>query len=99
MAEQIQGVDIPKELAKRYTDAIQSYEKEVESVKAIREGATGLFERFNDEHTKFANTAWGAYNAIVETEDYRKGWNISESALFGPRAQRKAKAFNLALTM
>ena len=57
------------------------------------------FNIFNDEFPKLANTSWGVYNAIVETEDYRRGHDSSATALFGSRAESKARAFNKALEL
>lgn len=45
-------------------------------------------------------TAWGIYNSVVELEDYRRGRGdraIAEDALFGGRAQAKARAFEACL--
>ena len=55
---------------------------------------------FNDEQPRLANTPWALWQAIVEVEDYRKGWaNNASSVLFGERAGIKAKAFDACLAL
>jgi hypothetical protein len=67
---------------------------------AFREGAIQLIEKFNDENKHFANTAWAAYNGVVECEDYREGGDsVFISQLWGTRAQTKRRAFNAALQL
>jgi len=51
-------------------------------------------------------TLWGVYNAVVETEDYRKGWmaggadaeaaRVAEATMFGIRAEAKVRAYEAA---
>ena len=53
----------------------------------------------NQEFSDLANTPWAVYNAIVETEDYRRGSDNSPSALYGRRADVKARAFDSALAL
>ena len=52
---------------------------------------------FNQEHPKVAQTPWAIWQAVVETEDYRRGKESTNgrqsSALFGTRATTKEKAF------
>lgn len=67
-----------------------------------RDGAKSLFEGMGTGmDTKAAKgTLWGAYNAVVETEDYRRGHSqnqIAESAMFGDRAASKKRAFEYAM--
>lgn len=60
----------------------------------LRAAATELYEKHNDEFPKTAKTVWGMYNAVVETADFRKGAeSIPVSALWGPRAAEKKRAF------
>ena len=88
---------IPASMAAKYTVMLTNYEKGKERVDLLRAGAHTLYEKFNDEHSHLAKTAWAIYNAIVETEDYRRGGNAQESALFGARARTKVRAFRAAL--
>jgi phage/plasmid-like protein (TIGR03299 family) len=81
---------------------IRWWEENVNLMERRREGAKILFEGFGTGmDTKAAKgTLWGAYNAVVECEDYRKGRNedqMGASALFGERAQSKKRAFEYAV--
>lgn len=67
-----------------------------------REGAQELFEGMGTGMDTVAakGTLWGAYNAVVECEDYRRGKDeakISTSILFGERADSKKRALKAAL--
>jgi len=73
------------------------YDKRVERVAKIRAGALERFNVFNDEFPRLANTPWAMWQAVVETEDYRRGHSDSATALFGQRANTKARAFKTAL--
>ena len=77
----------------------EEYEKRVEAKNRIRAGALERFHVFNDEQPRLANTPWALWQAIVETEDYRKGWVKTASTLFGERANIKARAFKSALEL
>ena len=82
----------------------EEYEKRQARVTRIKDNAYERIEAFNEGFSHFANTPWAIYNAIVETEDYRRGWDgekgkaASGTAVFGQRAEAKARAFNKALT-
>tara|TARA_R110002020_G_scaffold211769_1_gene418016 strand:+ start:266 stop:1318 length:1053 start_codon:yes stop_codon:yes gene_type:complete len=80
----------------------EEYERRKNRVQVLRDGATECFEKFNDEFPDLANTPWAIYQAIVETEDYRKGkedGSSDKSILYGSRAGIKAKAFNASLAL
>ena len=79
-------------------DQTEEYDKRQARIDRIRENATERIEVFNQEFSNLANTPWAIYNAVVETEDYRRGWDGSGTALFGQRAEAKARAFNKALS-
>ena len=76
-------------------DMQMKFEKKKENQDKIRSAALTRFHVFNDEQPQLANTPWALWQAIVETEDYRKGWEVrnTSSALFGVRAATKARAF------
>jgi hypothetical protein len=81
---------------------IKWWDDNVNLMERRREGAKMLFEGMGTGmDTKAAQgTLWGAYNAVVECEDYRKGRNddqIGASALFGERAAGKKRAFTYAV--
>ena len=63
----------------------------------IKDSAFERLDIFNQEFSHMANTPWAVYNAIVETEDFRRGHDKSGTQMFGSRADAKARAFNSAL--
>lgn len=78
------------------------WEENVNLMQRRRDGAKMLFEGMGTGmDTKAAKgTLWGAYNAVVETEDYRKttrGDSVAQSAMFGERAAAKKRAFTYAV--
>jgi len=74
------------------------YEKRKERTQLLRDSAWERFEVFNDEFPRLAMTPWAGWQAVCETEDYRKGHKDAlSSPLFGDRAEAKARAFNEAL--
>jgi hypothetical protein len=77
---------------------LDEFEKRQARVERIRDNAYERIDVFNQEYASLANTPWAIYNAIVETEDYRRGWDGSGTALFGQRAEAKARAFDKALS-
>lgn len=82
---------------------IRWWEDNVNLMDRRREGAKVLFEGMGTGMDSKAakGTLWGAYNAVVECEDYRKGRNddqIGASAMFGERAASKKRAFEFAVS-
>lgn len=78
------------------------WEENVSLMERRREGAKILFEGMGTGmDTKAAKgTLWGAYNAVVECEDYRKttrGDSVAQSVMFGERAAAKKRAFSYAV--
>lgn len=106
-AQMLMEFDDPEKELSQYTDLLNElttaqadFEYWINRNQIFRNSATELFKKFNDEHTAFAHTAWSAYNAVVETEDYRNGMkHVQESALFGARAAAKKRAFYKALEL
>lgn len=78
------------------------WEENVSLMQRRRNGAKALFEGMGTGmDTKAAKgTLWGAYNAVVECEDYRKttrGDSVAQSVMFGERAAAKKRAFSYAV--
>lgn len=75
----------------------EEFSKLADSMRQHQEAATELFLKWNDEQPKLANTQWGAYNAVVELEDWKKGRGTGQfsSALFGERANTKMQAYSV----
>lgn len=88
-------------LGQIYTEASEaatSWEYYCNRASGFRSAAKGLFDKINTEHPNIANTPWAIYNAIVECADYRNGSEtVSESSVFGPRAQEKRRAYAAAV--
>jgi hypothetical protein len=75
----------------------EDWEKRRDRTDKIRAAAMERFDVFNDEFPKLAMTPWAGWQAICETEDYRKGHaNGFASQIFGQRAMAKARAFESA---
>lgn len=86
------------------TDALKklaAWERENGSQLKHREQCAALYEGEGLGCTSVAaqGTAWGAYNAVVEYEQYLKRYAQSASFLFGAGAQRVETAFDLALAV
>lgn len=61
----------------------------------LKDAASELYEKHNDEFSKTAKTSWGLFNAVVESADFRRGSDsIAESCLFGARSMEKKRAFS-----
>lgn len=78
------------------------WDENVSLMERRREGARSLFEGMGTgmDHVAAKGTLWGAYNAVVECEDYRRtsredSW--ASSAMFGERAKAKKRAFEYAV--
>lgn len=85
---------------------LQWWQDNVALMERRREGAKSLFEGMGTGMDLKAahGTLWGAYNAVVETEDYRRGRTddqIAASAMgwgvFAERAATKKRAFEYAV--
>jgi len=84
------------------TASQDAYDKAVERVNNIRNGAWERYDVFNQEHARLSRTPWAIWQAIVETEDYRRGKDDGSSdkaILYGNRAEAKAKSFTKALEL
>lgn len=80
------------------TKAQATYEYYCNYAQVRRDAAVDLFERMGQDNPEVAGTAWAAYNAVVESADFRNGPDsMYVSALFGARAQEKRRAFAAAL--
>lgn len=74
------------------------WEQLKEESERLREAANSLFEGDGTgmDHPAAKGTYWGLYNAVVETEDKRRGGSTESAAydaLFGRRAEAKKRAF------
>lgn len=80
---------------------LAEWERRNKSQLASRESVYNLFQGDGvGMHTSAAlGTAWGAYNAVVEHEDYVKRFRKAESIVFGAGRDRKCQAFDLTLAL
>jgi hypothetical protein len=98
-------VDYSKEdlgdlLFKGVAEHMYDYDFYVKRAQELRAGAADLYERLNDEHPMLAGTAWHAWNAVVESADFRDGGKApAVSAVFGARAREKRIAFKQAMVL
>lgn len=81
---------------------VKWWNENVQLMERRREGAKMLFEGLGTGMDTQAakGTLWGALNAVVECEDYRRGRNddqIGASCLYGERAAAKKRAFAYAV--
>jgi phage/plasmid-like protein (TIGR03299 family) len=66
----------------------------------FRESAKGLYDIFNQEFPKTAQTAWAIANAVAEHEDHRRIAGESRgSAILGDRQRNKERAFSAAFQL
>jgi len=100
LSKDITADDVPADVWRKLLgdkkELNEEYLKRVDRVKIIRNAAKERYDVFNDEFSNLARTPWAIWQAIVETEDYRKGHSESATALFGSRADAKARAFTTA---
>ena len=73
------------------------YQNNITRTERFREAANERLDVFNQDFPRLANTPWAAWQAVCETEDYRKGHaDALGSAVFGDRAQAKVRAYTKA---
>jgi len=81
-------------LFEQASSAQKTYQYKVDRVKSLRQFAELLYTKINDEQPSIAGTPWSAYNAVVESADYREGrGKVLEDSLFGFRAKEKQLAY------
>lgn len=84
----------------RAQNAKQAWEYACGRVDVFRQGARFNYDRLCDEHNSIANTAWAAYNAVVEFADFRAGSDtVAQSTIFGTRAKEKTRALKKAMAV
>ena len=103
LSANISADDVPSSVWKRILndkkEQKEEWDKRQGRVDRIKDNAKERLDVFNQEFPKLSNTPWAVYNAVVETEDYRRGHTASGTTLFGGRAEAKARAFNTALEL
>jgi len=88
-------------LAALYSELSSAQERwlyAVNRAKQLQNQALNLLLQIDDEYPSIANTGWAVFNSVVQNEDYRDGGaSMYASALFGPRARAKIRAYQGAL--
>lgn len=95
---------IPAEVAdlvdrKAYERIVRPQDDERRYVEKLTETALAAYDRLCDEAPHVAGTAYAVYHAVVETADFRKGRGSMEAAVVGWRAQEKARAWKILMTL
>ena len=93
------NLELTKAMTKRQLEDFNVHEKKISGIQNIRNNAMDRYNVFNEEHPKLARTSWSIYNAIVETEDFRRNRGNSANSFIpsGDKALNKARAFSKAL--
>tara|TARA_R110000824_G_scaffold149950_1_gene320378 strand:- start:1744 stop:2790 length:1047 start_codon:yes stop_codon:yes gene_type:complete len=92
-------LELNKAMTKRQLEDFNIHEKKISSIQNIRENAMNRYNVFNDEFPKLARSSWAVYNAVVETEDFRRTRGTSATSFIpsGKKAMNKARAYSKAL--
>ena len=101
LSEGMKADDLPSNLwARVLSDREEWQRKHSQAIEAVQKHKDMAFEKydiFNQEFPNVSQTPWAIWQAIVETEDYRRGKEASRgrqtATLFGSRAVTKEKAF------
>jgi len=93
------NLEMSPKMIKKQLEDFSVHEKKKSNVQIIRDNAMDRYNVFNEEHPKLARTSWAIYNAIVETEDFRRNRGNSANGFLpnGERAINKMRAFSKAL--
>ena len=102
LSKDIKPEDVPANVWTRLLNDkkewVEEWEKRRKRTQVLRDSAWERFDVFNQEYPRLAMTPWAGWQAVVETEDYRRGHSDAlGSTVFGERAEAKARAFNAAL--
>ena len=103
----ITGDDLPSAVWNKLLVDRENMEKDYalanERIQIHKDMAFEKYIIFNEEHPKVSQTPWAIWQAICETEDYRRGKEANggrlTSALYGGRAVTKEKAFKNAFAL
>ena len=99
--------DLPAAVWARVLNDKQEWERKhsqaIDNIQKHKDMALEKYDIFNQEFPNVAQTPWAIWQAVVETEDYRRGKGDGNTnaangrqsaALFGTRASTKEKAFS-----
>ena len=101
LGEDVQNLPEYDEVIESLKEVGSTYQYYIDRADLFREAVAENFAVLNDKHPENANTAWMAWQAVTEAEDWRRGpstaGKIEASTLFGARAQAKRRAYNTAM--
>lgn len=85
----------PESDGEGFLDKLASWEKQRKRIEEHREEVFDLYDgkAIGSDTEAFKGTAWGAWNSVVEYEDYGKSRRQASSALYGAGSDRKNAAF------
>ena len=101
LGEDVQNLPEYDEVIESLKEVGSTYQYYIDRADLFREAVTDNYAELNAKHPENANTAWMAWQAVTEAEDWRRGpstaGKIEASTLFGARAQAKRRAYNTAM--
>ena len=109
IAESVRPDDLPN--AKEFYQTMiaegqreaNKYQQAVDNIQKHKDMAFESYDIFNQEFPNLAQTPWAIWQAVVQTEDFRRGKESNNGrqigALFGGRAVTKEKAFKEAFEL
>jgi phage/plasmid-like protein (TIGR03299 family) len=101
LGEDIQNLPEYDEVISTLQDVSSQYQYFIDRADLFRGAVEDNYAVLNDKHPDVAGTAWMAWQAVTEAEDWRRGpstaGKIEASILFGARAQAKRRAYNTAM--
>ena len=101
LGQDIQNLPEYDEVIEGLKEVGSTYQYFIERADLFREAVAENYAELNEKHPENAGTAWLAWQAVTEAEDWRRGpstaGKIEASTLFGARAQAKRRAYNTAM--
>ena len=103
LGEDIENLPEYDEIIASLQDVNSQYQYFIDRADLFRGAVEDNYAVLNDRHPTTAGTAWLAWQAVTEAEDWRRGpstaGKIEASLLFGARAQAKRRAYNTAMEL
>jgi hypothetical protein len=103
LGEEVENLPEYDEVIAGLQDVDNQYQYFINRADLFRDAAEENYAVLNEKHPETAGTAWLAWQAVTEAEDWRRGpstvGKIESSLLFGARAQAKRRAYNAAFDL
>lgn len=101
LGEDIENLPEYDEAIETLQDVSSQYQYFIDRADLFRDAVDDHYAVLNERHPETAGTAWLAWQAVTEAEDWRRGpstdGKIEASILFGARAQAKRRAYTAAM--